>query len=704
MCIFIVSSAILFKAAWCLLRKREFTSFDVAAVVRELNAAILDSRVNNLYQLNAKTLILKLHKTDTPAFRLVLEAGRRLNLTAYALEKPFTPPAFCMALRKFLRNARLTTIEQYEFERVVILSFKTQDRAPKLVLEFFGDGNIILVSEKGEILQALIYKRMRDRDIVRGEAFRFAPSAGKSPYKVGKEEFMQGLKTLGEIEVVRAIVRFLSIGGVYAEEILLRAGVDKTKVCSALTEDETETIFKSLQHLLAQVKSGTLEPSVVLDESGDLVDVIPLKLKHYEHEGVKLQSYGSFNEALDEFYVKVSAIEQAMGGVEIDQLRREAERLGRIVVDQEKATVEAEAEANHAKHIGDTIYAHLSDLQILLDKFLTARQSGKDWNTTVFEVLTAKKATVNPWALFVSFDAKNMLVNICVNSLAFGLNVRRTLFENAAGFYEQSKRARQKLDGARTALNDSRKKLEDVEVKIRDAETLERSKPAEIVEQLEKHRVKHKEWFEKFRWFVSSDGFLVVAGRDAVSNEVLIKKYTEDSDVVFHADIVGAPFVVIKTEGKKPSEQCLREAAEFAAAFSRGWREGFGSVDVYWIKPEQLGKGGPSGESVGHGAFVVRGERNWMRGTPLRIAISAAVDEEKGMVRVGVGPVEAVKARSSMFVIVVPGDLSGKELFKRILRILSGKMSKELREALMRLSVEEIRDFIPYGKGVILED
>jgi predicted ribosome quality control (RQC) complex YloA/Tae2 family protein len=686
------------------LRKREFTSFDVAAVVRELNAAILDSRVTNLYQLNAKTLLFKLHKTDKPAFRLIVETGKRLNLTAYTPEKPVTPPAFCMALRKYLRNARLMTIEEHEFERVVILSFKTLDRALKLILEFFGDGNAILVSEKDEILQALIYRRMRDRDVVRGETFKFAPSSGKNPYKVGKEEFVQGLKAPGEVEVVRAIARFLSIGGVYAEEILLRSGVDKTKACSALSEDEAETIFENLQYLLASVRHGILEPSVVLDESGDLVDVIPIKLKHYEHEGVKLQLYDSFNEALDEFYVKVSAVEQAMGGVEIDQLKREAERLGRIVADQERAMVEAEAEANHARRIGDAIYAHVSDLQTLLNEFLTAKQNGKDWKTTVSEVSARKKVRINPWMIFGSFDAKNMLVNVCLDGLAFGLSLRRTLYENAASFYEQNKKARQKLDGARTALNDSRKRLEDVELKVHDAETLEKMKPAEITAQLEKRRVKHKEWFEKFRWFVSSDGFLVVAGRDAVSNEVLIKKYTDDEDVVFHADIVGAPFVVIKTAGKKPSEHCLREAAEFAAAFSRGWREGFGSVDVYWIRPEQLSKGGPSGESVGHGAFIVRGERNWMRRTPLRIAVGVVVDEEKGTVRISGGPVEAVKARSSRSVNVVPGDLSGKELLSRILRILAEKMSKESRGVLMKLSVEEIRAFVPYGKGMILED
>ena len=108
------------------LRKKEFTSFDIAVAVHELNEAVIHSRVNNIYQLNEKTVILKLHKTDQPPLRLVMEAGRRLHLTTYALKPPKTPPAFCMALRKHLRGAWLESVEQYEFERVVIVHFKTK--------------------------------------------------------------------------------------------------------------------------------------------------------------------------------------------------------------------------------------------------------------------------------------------------------------------------------------------------------------------------------------------------------------------------------------------------------------------------------------------------------------------------------------------------------------------------------------------------
>jgi predicted ribosome quality control (RQC) complex YloA/Tae2 family protein len=594
-------------------------------------------------------------------------------------------------------------IEQYEFERVVVLKLKTQEGEMQLILELFGDGNIILVGENGKILQALIYKRMRDRNIVRDETFTFAPSAGKNPMKVSKEEFSEGLRKFGDVEVVRAFSRFLSVGGVNAEEALTRANVDKTRHCSTLSDDEINAIFDALQSLLLQVVNGALEPRLVLDETGGFFDVVPIRLKRYESSSFKFQPFPSFNEALDEFYVKVTAVEKALAGIEVDQLRREAERLKRIITDQEKTLVEGEADADKNRLIGDTIYAHSTQMQALLDKFSTAKQNGKDWNAATSEILEEKKTGAEPSIFFESFESRGAIVNVCVNSLRFGLNLRKNMFENAAEYYERGKRIKQKLAGAKKALKETQKKLVEIEAKMAEAHVLESIKPTEAVEELSLHKVKSKEWFEKFRWFISSDGFLVVAGKDAVSNEVLIKKHTETDDVVFHADITGAPFAVVKTKGKEPSERCLRETGEFAAAFSRGWREGFGSVDVYWVKPEQLSKSGPSGEFVARGAFVVSGKRNWMRNVPLKLSVGAVVDEKTGDMSFIGGPVDAVKAKTQAYVVVVPGDVKGKELLGRVLRALGGKASRELRDTVIRASVEDVREFVPFGTGRVLD-
>ncbi|MCW4044281.1 MAG: ribosome rescue protein RqcH [Candidatus Bathyarchaeota archaeon] len=678
--------------------KKEFTSFDTSAAVQELKDALAKSRVNNIYQLDAKTLLLKLHKTDAPPLRLVLEAGKRLHLTAYSLEKPHAPPTFCMALRKYLRDAWLANIEQYGFERIVLFHFRTKISMLQLVLELFGEGNIVLTGEKGEILQALVFKRMRDRDIVRNEVFKFPPSSGKNPFKVTRDELENALKTLGDVEVVRALARFLGVGGVYAEEILLRANVEKTTRCNTLTSFETNTIFDALQSLLSPLSSSTFEPHIVLTEDGNFIDALPFKLKRYET--YPAQPCSSFNEALDEFYVRTTTAEKAAASTEVDSLRRTAEKLKRVIAEQEQALHEAENKAEQDKHIGDAIYAHTSELQAILDRFSAAKTAGKDWNTVAAEVLAAKRAGRMPEALVESFDARNLAANICIGDLHFSMNLRRTLFENAAEFYERGKKARQKASGAQAALDESCSKLAEIEQSIREAETLQQTKPAEAIKELIKRKVESKQWYEKFRWFTSSDGFLIVAGKDAVSNEVLVKKHAAEGDMVFHADITGAPFVVIKTEGKQPSEQALREAGEFAAAFSRAWREGFGSADVYWVKPEQLSKSGPSGEYVPHGAFAVNGKRNWLRNVPLRLSVGVVED---GTVRFAGGPVDAVKTKAKTYVVLEPGDVEGKDLFKQILHELMTRLRREQREKLEKASIEQVREFVPYSKARIVK-
>lgn len=53
-------------------------------------------------------------------------------------------------------------------------------------------------------------------------------------------------------------------------------------------------------------------------------------------------------------------------------------------------------------------------------------------------------------------------------------------------------------------------------------------------------------WFEKFYWFISSDNYLVVGGRDRQQNELLVKRYLKAGDVYVHADLHGASSVVVK--------------------------------------------------------------------------------------------------------------------------------------------------------------
>ena len=680
------------------MRKKDFSSFDIAAVIKELKTILDQSRVNNIYQLDEKTVIFKLHKTDTPPIRLVMEAGRRLHVTSYAEENPAEPPAFCMALRKYLRNAWVAGIDQYEFERIVTVSFRTKTGVLKLVVELFGEGNVILTNEQNVIIHALAFKKMRDRDILHNVVLKLPPSSGKNPFKVTQTDLEEALKNAGETEVVRSIARFLGVGGVYAEEILLRANVNKTKHCNDMTSDEVQEIYKTLQTLLAAVSGGNLEAAIVLGEDGEFLDVSPIKLKRYE--GFKTQGYPTFNQALDEFYLRVTVAERAVNHLEVDKLKKETERLRRMVAEQEKSIREDEAKSERDKLIGDTIYAHFNELQTFQEQLLKANQQGHEWDTIITTVMAAKKTGKQPAAYVESFDGKNLALNLGLDSFHFSFNLRDSIFENANRYYEHGKRAKEKSQGALFALQDSKRKLAKIERELAQAEELKSLKPTEIIEALSKRKVEmeNREWYEKFRWFITSDGFLVVAGKDTVSNEVLVKKYATQEDAVFHAEITGSPFVVIKAEGKPISEQALREAGDFAASYSRAWRENLGTADVYWVKVDQLSKSGPSGESVPHGAFFVVGKRNWMRNVPLRVAVGIIVGEET--IFVG-GPVDAVKAKTKAYIVILPGDTMGKDLLKQILKSLMLKLSREQREKAGKTSIEQVREFVPYTKGSI---
>jgi predicted ribosome quality control (RQC) complex YloA/Tae2 family protein len=553
-----------------------------------------------------------------------------------------------------------------------------------------------VINPENVIIQALVFKRMRDRNILHGETFQFPPPTGKNPLKMSELDLQAAFEVSGEVEVVRVLARMLGLGGVYAEEVLLRAGVEKTLHCKDLTSEQVAGVFGALQGLISGLSEGKFEACIVLAPDESYLDVAPFRLKRYD--GYVVKGFGTFSEALDEFFLKVKTAEKALASVEVDKLQAEQKRLKRMVADQEKAQAEDEAKMERDKTVGNTIYAHFNELEDFAKKLVAANQHGMDWSSVFAQVLADKKDGKTPEVFIEGIDAKNVAVNFLMDGSRFSFNVRQSVFDNANEYYERGKRAKQKSVGTVAALLDSRRKLAKVERELAEAEQIRSLKPAEMMEALAKRKVESKEWYEKFRNFTTSDGFLVVAGKDVVTNEILIKKYTQQEDVVFHAEITGSPFVVIKAEGREISEQALKEAGEYAAAFCRAWRENAGSADVYWVKVDQLSKSGPSGESIPHGAFFVVGKRNWFRNTPLKTAIGVTVNEEACFIG---GSVDAVRARAKAMVVLVPGDYQGKDLLKMVLKTLTLKLSKEDKEKLGKTSIEQVREFIPYTKGAI---
>ena len=256
--------------------------------------------------------------------------------------------------------------------------------------------------------------------------------------------------------------------------------------------------------------------------------------------------------------------------------------------------------------------------------------------------------------------------------------LNKSVEENAAEFFEKAKKLKKKLEGIKKAVIELEEKIKKAEKEIPKIEMPK--------------KVRKKKWYEKFHWFFTSDGFLVLAGKDAHSNEILIKKYMQKEDLFLHADIVGAAHCIIKN-GINASKKALKEAVAFAAAFSKAWKNMLSSVDVYYVKPEQVSKKAPSKEYLQKGAFMVYGKREWFRKVELKLAIGLKKEDEYYVVVCG--PESAIKKQAEFYVVIRPGKLEKGKLAKKIKEIFDKRIPEN------NVRIEEILGILP-SNGEIL--
>lgn len=251
------------------------------------------------------------------------------------------------------------------------------------------------------------------------------------------------------------------------------------------------------------------------------------------------------------------------------------------------------------------------------------------------------------------------------------LDYRKGARENAARFYSLSKECAKKEEGARRAIAQTKKGLEEAKAEGTKA-ALEKKSPV---------MRRKREWFEKFRWFYTSGGKLVVAGRDAKQNDMLVSKQMADGDLFFHASIQGAPATIL-IGGKDASEQERKEAAQFAASHSSAWKTGVAGVDVYAVEKSQLSKHAQGG-FVGAGGFAIGGEREWFRSTPLGLAVG---EKDGAVVCLPVSHPDSQKLQISL----TPGNYEKGQAVKKIAWAL-------------KISPDELLLALPSGKFSIKE-
>ena len=651
---------------------KNMSNVDVYTVCHELRDLLKGARVDKAYQPTKDTVLIRFHVSGKGRIDIVFQAGRRMHTTQYPLPNPKIPPNFPMLLRKYIKGATVEDIRQHHFDRIVELQVAKEQKFT-LVVELFAKGNIILLNEEGTIILPLKRKLWSDRKISSKEEYKYPPKRGINPLEVTKEE-LGDLFRNSDSDIIRTLARS-GLGGIYSEEILIRSNVQKDLPAAEISDSDLDSVYKAIYELFEPLRTSNFHPQIVSDGKED---VLPLDLKFYEN--YKKEIFETYNEAADEFFssrVKED-IKNEYEGIWGAEVKKFEKRL-RI---QEETLSKFHKTIKDSKKRGDLLYANYGKVQSILDIIKDARAK-YSWNEIGSKLKTARKQGLAGADIIESLDKLGNLT-LKIDDEVINIDAKVEIPENAEVYYEKAKKAKRKITGVHIAIEKTKKEIE----KAKNKKEIE----MERVTLPQKRVKKELKWYEKLRWFLSSDGFLVIGGKDANSNEILVKKYMDNNDIYFHSDIHGAPSVVIKSEGKEIPETTLNETASFAASFSSAWTKGFGSQDVYWVHPDQVSKTPQSGEFVKKGAFIIRGTRNYIRAATLLIAVGV-VDYEGE--RLMAGPLDAVKKYTDNYVIIKPGYTKKEAL------------SREIRHKLDQehiVTMDDLVRVLPSGKADIVDE
>ncbi len=242
------------------------------------------------------------------------------------------------------------------------------------------------------------------------------------------------------------------------------------------------------------------------------------------------------------------------------------------------------------------------------------------------------------------------------------LDSRKSIHANAAEYFEESKHLREKLVRVKSAISE-------VEERISLLGKKQSLQASEALGKIVVKKDEKREWYEKFHWFFTAGGLLCIAGKEAKQNEVVVSKYFEQGDLFFHADVQGAAATILKG-GESASEDGLLQCAQFAASFSKAWKGGFTSVDVYAVKKDQVSKSAQSGEYVAKGGFIIRGERKWFKNTELKLSVGKTPEGKLVII-----PALFAQGKQGYFSIV-PGEEK-----RKVVASLAAKLSLSKQEA-----------------------
>ena len=619
--------------------------------------------VSDISSITKNSILLKLHHPAEPDIMLMVSTkGIWFTNKKY---RQVEENQFVKVLSREIERAKISSVSQPGSERIFFLNFVNRaNEERKLIVEIFGKGNIILCDETMKILWLLNPIEVRHRTLRTGSEYVLPPKRGEDVLQISLESMKKNASLQpNNTEVVKWLGNCTSLPRKYLEEILLQSAIN-TKYANLLSDSDIEIIYEKTKEITNKIiDEKNHEPSVILDKLGLAVDTSPISMS---------------KEAT------VKKVETYMDG--IDQvLSNEILTIGRNL-----KTEEADRKILELEH--DLEEQNKAKMQVL--------SKSKSLRNLAHELMKLSSIGIQ--------DMNDNKVNSLLQS-----NDSKIVYENGLTYldlFNERVELEASIPTFSSLLFSRAKELERGAVNIDKASEELKSRIERIQNQTQKihekiqfNMLESKHWYERYRWFVTTDGHLVIGGRDASSNSAVIRKHMTENDIVFHAEIHGSPFFLVKDARNQENGDFVDETAQATVSFSRAWKDGLSSGDAYWVFPNQVKKGAPTGQYLPKGSFVIEGKRNFCKGVELKLSIGLIQIENKRYTIV-CGPSNAIRRRSLVFASLLPGGSDPMNLAKKVksefVRVIS-ELDSDLADYLKKIVLDEFIRMLPSGQSKI---
>lgn len=605
------------------------TSIMLFAIVKHINS-LFPKYIKKIRYFINDSFFITIHCAEYDLHLFISPSENLLFPLHYIISARTLPPRY-YNIKRVLAGAKISKIYQPNLERILIFDLIARNgKKYKFIIELFQKGNIILSDEDWSIIFVSNPIKVRDRILQVGKKYAFPPRRGLSI-----DEILSNRQVISQkISSIKDFYRVLPFDKYTISYLLNKAGIREH-----FSEKELNKLISSISELLTEVSKSTQYYIVNIEGSLLLFPYNPEIYQVVECSNDLLQlSTGLFMK-----YIMRKYREEIDN--KINKLKEKIETL-----------------LNNKKEMEQKIKS--------LENVIPKLYQRSHVINNIFMAL--KEDNYEPYKNFISkISKKEKVLWLKVNDEVVPLKYDVSFHEAIGLLYNKIKKLK-------VGINKLEKKINKLNEKIDIIKKGELWSPIKIW-----LLMRRKKWFERFRWFFTSNKLLVIAGKDATTNDIIIKKYTDKNDIILHADIDGSPFTVIKEGIKSAHKSDLIEAAIFTGAYSNAWRRGFSSIDIYWVKKEQVTKEAPSGEYLKKGAFMIYGKRNFIRGIRLELYIGIYNLDDYPIIYIA--PKSSVQANCNIIIgKLIPGNIERSKLahiilekFKKHLKITISKQDEE---------------------------